>query len=70
MALIENQQMYCMKCEKNVLSKREGTNHTFHLIATVVTGGLWALVWLFRSFKYGGWRCPSCGTKDLINPST
>jgi len=68
MALIENQQMHCKNCEKNVLSTREGTNHTFHLIATVVTGGLWAFVWLFRSFKYGGWCCPFCGTSKLSDP--
>lgn len=68
MAMVENQQMFCNKCEKNVYSSREGTNHTFHLILTVVTGGLWGLVWLFKSFKFGGWSCPACGTTKLTDP--
>jgi hypothetical protein len=68
MAIVERQQMHCNVCKKNVLSTREGTNHTFHLIATIATGGLWGLVWLFRSFNYGGWKCPLCGTNAVIKP--
>ena len=47
----------------NVLARAKGTNHILHLLLTIVTGGLWAVVWLFASMGKKDWRCPSCGQK-------
>lgn len=27
--------------------KKSGVNHILHLVLTIITGGLWGLVWLF-----------------------
>jgi len=54
---------YCSKCGKDVLVRRAGTNHILHLILTIITGGLWAIIWILSAIKFGGWRCTQCGSK-------
>jgi len=41
--------------------RRKGTNHVLHLLLTVLTAGLWLIVWILVSIKIGGWRCSQCG---------
>ena len=41
--------------------RRPGTNHILHLILTLVTFGMWLVVWVLISIKIGGWRCSQCG---------
>ncbi|MHC4239959.1 MAG: hypothetical protein ACYSUC_09440 [Planctomycetota bacterium] len=40
----------------------KGTNHVLHLLLTLVTGGLWLIVWILCAIKIGGWRCVQCGS--------
>lgn len=54
---------YCKRCVKQVLSRRKGTNHILHLLLSLITGGLWIIVWIFCDIKIGGWRCAQCGGK-------
>ena len=54
---------YCKRCQRDVLVRRKGTNHILHLLLTVLTGGLWLIVWILVSIKIGGWRCTYCGIK-------
>jgi len=54
---------YCGNCQKQVLIRRKGTNHLLHLILTLLTGGLWAIVWVICAIKVNGWRCSQCGEK-------
>ncbi|MCR9096300.1 MAG: hypothetical protein NXI30_18900 [bacterium] len=54
---------YCGYCEKRVMVRRAGTNHILHLILTVLTAGLWLVIWAGSAIKAGGWRCPTCGSK-------
>ena len=51
----------CKRCDCQTLIRRQGTNHILHLIITVVTCGLWLIVWVLASVKIGGWRCSTCG---------
>lgn len=37
---------------RSVTKTRKPTSHVFHLIMTVMTGGLWLPVW----FSLGGWH--------------
>ena len=53
---------YCLYCQKQVLVNRPGTNHLLHLILTLVTGGLWLIIWILCSIKIGGWKCCRCGS--------
>jgi len=54
---------YCKRCRKAVLVRRPGTNHVLHLLLTIVTAGLWIIVWIGVGIKIGGWRCANCGRK-------
>lgn len=49
---------------KYVRAEKQKANHILHLLLTLVTGGLWAFVWLEASFR-GKYRCPTCGSSDL-----
>lgn len=54
---------FCRGCNRQVLVRRKGTNHVLHLLLTVVTCGLWLVIWLLSAIKIGGWRCTVCGMK-------
>jgi len=56
---------YCKQCDKRVVVFRKGTNHILHLILTLVTAGLWLIVWIGSAIKFGGWRCSECGSTDI-----
>lgn len=61
MASLEHTQKFCSTCNEQTLAQRPGTNHILHLILSVITGGIWLLVWIGVSVKVGGWRCGKCG---------
>lgn len=44
-----------------VLARAKGPSHILHLLLTLVTGGLWAIVWIFACMGKKDWRCPTCG---------
>ena len=63
MATYEETHRFCVRCKHHVVAKRKATNHILHLLISVFTGGLWLIVWLGLSMKFGGWRCQRCGGK-------
>lgn len=65
MAALEQTQLYCAQCQRNVLATRKGTSHLFHLFMTIVTCSLWLFVWFGSSVKFGGYRCTFCGGTKL-----
>ena len=53
---------YCKACQKHVMAQKNAPNHLLHLILTVLTFGLWAVVWLIIAITTsGGYRCTQCG---------
>lgn len=52
---------FCKVCQQQRLMLRDGANHLLHLVLTVLTGGLWLIVWIGCSVQFGGWRCSQCG---------
>ena len=56
---------YCARCKKNVVVFRRGTSHVLHLLLSILTAGLWLIVWIGASIKFGGWRCHECGSTDV-----
>ncbi len=70
---VQHSQRYCDRCGDYVLAIRKGTNHILHLLLSIITFGLWIIIWVLVSIKIGGWRCSKCGssvyklftTKDL-----
>ena len=71
---------YCKHCAAERKLERKGTNHILHLLLSIVTFGLWLIVWLFISrLRFGGWVCSQCGSEDVttsvpknagVSPST
>ena len=65
---------YCSYCGRRVMMQRYVINHLLHLIATVFTGGLWAIAWIVLSLFncLEKWKCSRCGsvikTDFLGNP--
>lgn len=60
---------FCSSCDRRVVVFRKGTNHILHLILTLLTLGLWLIVWFGSSVKFGGWRCQTCGSEKVSKVS-
>lgn len=56
---------YCNNCKADRVVFRPGTSHILHLLLTLVTMGLWLIVWFGSAVKFGGWRCSVCGSKKI-----
>lgn len=55
------QQGYCASCARNVAPKKTGTNHVVNFIMTLLTGGLWLIVWLLLTVYANTYSCSFCG---------
>jgi len=55
---------YCKICNKNVKAQDKGTSHWLHFIFTILTGGLWAVIWLLCGMS-SNWQCSECGGKKM-----
>jgi len=59
---MEQTQMYCKGCQQSTLAQRPKVNHILHLLLSVLTAGVWIIVWILVSFLHlGGWKCSHCG---------
>lgn len=56
---------FCQHCNAQRVVFRKGTSHLLHLVLTVLTLGLWLLIWVGVSVKFGGWRCSTCGSSKI-----
>lgn len=56
---------FCKSCNQRVVVFRKGTNHILHLLLSLVTLGLWLIVWFAAAVKFGGWRCERCGSTAI-----
>jgi hypothetical protein len=56
---------YCRRCAVPSKLERKGTNHVLHLLLSIVTLGLWLIVWIGVAVKFGGWSCSQCGSEDV-----
>lgn len=54
---------YCSCCEKNVLIKAQTPNHLLHLVLSIVTSGLWLIIWIILCIRAKEWHCSQCGKK-------
>ena len=52
---------FCTNCNKYVLVRGATPNHILHLLLTLVTCGLWLIVWVLLSIAPVVWRCSQCG---------
>lgn len=54
---------YCKHCDDNVKTIRKTPSHLFHLIMSVLTCGVWLLVWASVASEKETWRCSQCGSE-------
>lgn len=55
---------FCFNCRKHVMTQRNAPDHVLHLLLSIVTGGLWIIVWIVVTANArGGSRCTECGHK-------
>lgn len=51
---------YCENCSHQVLAVRPGTSRLRQFLLTLVTLGLWIVVWIVDAIRRPGWRCSEC----------
>ena len=61
----EKKSGFCKLCDKRVVVFRKGTNHILHLILSTITAGIWLIIWIGSTIKFGGWRCIECGSTKV-----
>jgi len=61
----ERKSGYCRSCKTRSVVFRPGTSHLLHLLLSIITAGIWLIVWLLAAIKIGGWRCSTCGSRDV-----
>jgi predicted RNA-binding Zn-ribbon protein involved in translation (DUF1610 family) len=56
---------HCPNCNRQTRAIGDRPNHGLHAVLTILTFGLWGIVWIIMSIKKAssGYRCQSCGTK-------
>lgn len=60
---MEYQQRWCETDQRLVRAERPKPNHILHLILSILTAGLWLIVWFLVAVEKGNrpWQCPICG---------
>ncbi len=53
--------LYCSNCEKNTLHVQQTPNHILHLLLTLFTICLWAIVWIIIAVTTPKAQCTVCG---------
>lgn len=60
---------FCKTCNEPRKVSRPKINHVLHLLLSLVTFGLWAIIWIGISIRVGGWRCDTCGSTKVKSVS-
>jgi hypothetical protein len=62
--------VYCKNCKKNTVQIKQKANHILHLLLSVVTVGVWLIVWFFIAlFTSDTPTCTICGNEVKNNNS-
>ena len=62
--------VYCKNCKKSTVQVKQRANHILHLLLSVVTVGIWLIVWFFIAlFTSDTPTCTICGNEVKNNNS-
>ena len=54
--------VFCENCKKSHIHIRQRPNHVLHLLLTVITFGVWIIIWFFKAlFTNTNPVCSKCG---------
>lgn len=53
----------CRECGRKTLHLRQSANHVLHLLLTLVTFGVWGVVWFLLALSPSPPVCTGCGSK-------
>ncbi len=56
---------HCSSCDRKTVHLRNRPNHILHLLLSIMTGGIWILVWLMANVFQRGPSCTECGKTKL-----
>jgi hypothetical protein len=59
-------QARCGRCERLTLHNQTTPNHVAHLIGTLITAGLWIVIWLIVAVSKSPAKCVQCGTANKV----
>jgi hypothetical protein len=64
---VKYRQRYCPNDREMVLAVKNTPNHILHVVLTIVTLGLWSVVWIVVTVLALGrpYRCQKCGTPTV-----
>jgi hypothetical protein len=54
---------FCAECNSSVLAVRPAVSRLRQIKLTLLTLGLWSIVWLVDACRRPGWRCSVCGRR-------
>lgn len=58
----DNRMNHCKRCQKATLHISRGTSHLLHLVLSVMTLGVWMLVWILTTLLHSAEsQCTECG---------
>ena len=54
---------FCKHCDETVLVRAKSPNHILHLVLSILTCGVWLIVWLWLCLQPKDFRCSKCGRR-------
>ena len=51
----------CVACGTPTMHVRKNPNHIRHLLLTLITLGLWGIIWIIVAMNAGRFICTNCG---------
>ncbi len=59
------QMRYCKTCDQTMPCEKPGPNHVLHIILSVITGGVWLIVYALLAIgaSTASWRCQKCRSR-------
>lgn len=63
----DNVMQYCQVCKRSTQHIRPSVSHILHLFLTIITAGIWLIVWLIAFFNAKSQsQCTQCGRQEGI----
>ncbi|VGO14779.1 hypothetical protein PDESU_03348 [Pontiella desulfatans] len=62
---MKTQRFFCKDCNEYRKCEGRTPSHILHLLLSIITGGIWLIVWLILLLKPQAWHCATCGSRRI-----